>query len=190
MDKLTEVTLQTFSIFGHSFTINPRTIIMTWIVMILIVIIALVIRKKCRLIPQAAQSCFELVYEFLEDIVISTLGKKDGARYVGLIVSLFIFILISNWISIIPNLAEILGTMIAIFYNLFGSDLVTGSFNGITNIALQTNADAWFSFLLNVPAIEEPTKSVNTDLALALVVFFVCHAFGIKQKGFVKYSSS
>ena len=187
MDKIAEVTLKTFSIFGYQITINPVTFLMTWLVMGLIIVFALVVKKKLKMIPVPIQGCFELVYEFLEDIVISTLGKKDGAKYVGLIVTLFIFVLLSNWIGIIPNIAAILGSFIGLIYSIVGSSLATISVEGLTNISLSTHPDAWFSFLFNIPAIEEPTKSVNTDLALAFVVFIVCHAFGIKQKGFIKY---
>lgn len=38
-----------------------------------------------------------------------------------------------------------------------------------------------------VPGITSPTKDINTPLALALVVFFSVHYFGIRQKGLRRY---
>ena len=38
-----------------------------------------------------------------------------------------------------------------------------------------------------VPFLISPTRDVNTPLALALVVFFSVHFFGIRSKGFVGY---
>lgn len=38
-----------------------------------------------------------------------------------------------------------------------------------------------------IPFIASPTKDINTPLALALVVFFSVHYFGIKTKGLIGY---
>lgn len=41
-----------------------------------------------------------------------------------------------------------------------------------------------------VPFIKTPTSDINTPLALALVVFFSVHVFGIQEKGVVGYVKS
>jgi F-type H+-transporting ATPase subunit a len=41
-----------------------------------------------------------------------------------------------------------------------------------------------------VPLIQTPTKDINTPLALALVVFFAVHAYGIQQQGLLGYLKS
>lgn len=38
-----------------------------------------------------------------------------------------------------------------------------------------------------VPLVETPTKDINTPLALALVVFFAVHVFGVIEKGGLEY---
>jgi F-type H+-transporting ATPase subunit a len=38
-----------------------------------------------------------------------------------------------------------------------------------------------------VPLVETPTKDINTPLALALVVFFAVHVFGVLEKGALDY---
>ncbi len=38
-----------------------------------------------------------------------------------------------------------------------------------------------------VPGVIAPTRDLNTPLALAIVVFFAVHYYGIKQKGVVQY---
>lgn len=38
-----------------------------------------------------------------------------------------------------------------------------------------------------VPGLKSPTADINTPLALALVIFFAVHAYGIWTKGFWKY---
>lgn len=187
MDKLTEVSLKTFQLFGHSITVNPITFYMTWLVMALMVLVGIYYAKKLTFIPSKVQSLFELVYEFLEDITLSTLGKKDGPKYVPFIVTLFVFILVSNWIGILPHFFAFIGSMLAFFHWLVGGQSVSFVFDSIFSFSLNVPGDVWYSFLLNMPAFEEPTKSVNTDLALAFFVFFVVQSYGIKRKGFLTY---
>lgn len=46
---------------------------------------------------------------------------------------------------------------------------------------------AFANIISVVPGITSPTKDINTPLALALVVFFSVHFFGIQQKGLWRY---
>lgn len=190
MDKLTQVSTATFSLFGQSITVNPMVFYMTWVVMGLIIVFALYLSRRLTMIPSSIQSLFESVYEFLEEITISTLGKKDGARYVPFIVSIFVFILLSNWIGIVPNILSLLGSVFAFFHWLAGDAQVSFVYEGLTQMSFQISDPRWFNFLLSFPGFEEPTKSVNTDLALALLVFFVVQAYGIQKKGFLTYIRS
>lgn len=187
MDKIGQISTYTVSLFGHSFDVNPINFIMTWIVMGILVLIAAISTKRLNVIPQKLQNFAEIVYEFIEDIVISTLGKQDGKKFVPFIFTIFVFTLAANWIGIVPNLAVLLGSFIAIIHNIFGAESVSLAFNGITNIQLTQSGGLWYSFLFNVPDIQEPTRSVNTDLAMALMVFFVVHAYGIKKNGILGY---
>ncbi|RAP33121.1 ATP synthase F0 subunit A [Candidatus Marinamargulisbacteria bacterium SCGC AAA071-K20] len=189
MDQLGKVTLFTFNLLGKSITINPTPIIMMWIVMALLVVISLYSRRHFKLIPGKIQSLFELIYEFLEEITVSTLGKKDGPRYVPFIVTLFIFILVANYIGIFPNLFQIGGTAIALVHKLMGGNIQI-IVEGPTSMNLISHSQYWYTFLLDAPFLEEPTKSVNTDLALGLIVFLLVHAYGIKNKGIYKYIRS
>eukprot|EP01047_Picozoa_sp_COSAG01_P014573 COSAG01_NODE_713_length_14097_cov_15.136448_4_plen_286_part_00 len=187
MDKLTEVSLKTFHLFGQTITLSPMVFYMTWFVMALIIVGGVLLCRRLSLVPSAVQGLFELVYEFLEDITVSTLGKKDGPKYVSFIVTIFVFILLSNWIGILPNVLALFGSLIAFFHWLFGDSHVSFVYEGITNMQFVTAPQVWFAFLLDFPGFEEPTKSINTDLALALLVFFVVQGYGIQKKGFLTY---
>jgi len=182
MENLGKVTLTTLSIFGHEITVNPVTFIMTWLVMILILSFAFIGGRQLKQVPGVIQNVFEVFYEFLKDITIGTLGEKDGQKYLPFIITLFIFILASNWIGIIPNLVALLGTVIALVHKVVGGN-VSIVFNSITDIDMTVNPSVWYASLLSFSGIEEPTRSVNTDLALALYVFVLCWGYGISQKG-------
>jgi len=182
MDTLGEVTLSTITLFGREISFNPTTFIMTWLVMGIILIGAYFGAKNLKRKPGKLQSIFEIIHEFLEEITIGTLGEKDGRKYLPFIITLFIFILLANWIGVLPNIFQFLGTLILGLHKLIGGNIdVVGE--GLTASKMIVPDTAWYRFLFNVPLIEEPTRSVNTDLALAIFVFILCLAYGLKNRG-------
>lgn len=107
------------------------TVVMTWIMMALIVLIVLILRKK---IPHLLELLFDLIYGIID----SVLDVENLTPYLPVLGSLFIFVLSANWLSIIPGLSS-------------------------------------------------PTADVNTTLAMALIVFFSVHFYGIKTRGVIGY---
>jgi F-type H+-transporting ATPase subunit a len=73
----------------------------TWIVMIIFILSALLIRNKLEMIPKGVQNFWEVVVSVLEDLVVETMGEK-GRPYFPLIATLALFILGCNLIGIIP----------------------------------------------------------------------------------------
>ncbi|MBT6119899.1 F0F1 ATP synthase subunit A [bacterium] len=183
MDELGVVNLAEIALFGHVFSYHKSMIIMTWIVMAILVLMAIITRRKINIIPSRIQSLFELIIEFLDEITVSTLGKKDGRKFLPLICAVFMFILLSNWISILPNIFRFFGGVIAASANLFGSDLVTFT----SWVTLDVDPSAWYSFLIKFPNIEEPTKFIATDLGLSIMILIIAHTYGIRQNGIGNY---
>ncbi|MBT5856133.1 F0F1 ATP synthase subunit A [bacterium] len=187
MENLGQVTLITLNLFGRSIEVNPTTFIMTWIVMGLILGFGLIAGRQLKTIPGKLQNIFELLFEFIEDITLNSLGHKDGKRYVPFIFTLFIFVLVSNWIGVFPNIGKFIGSIIALVHSLIGSDGVEFAFKGLTNLQFTVDPNVWYAFLLNTPDLSEPTRSVNTDMALALMVFIIAHLHGIFKNGPLEY---
>ncbi len=71
------------------------------IVDLIILVIAFLVRKSLLARPSKPQIIFEMIYTTFEEFVTETLGK-DKIFYTPYIVSLFIFLLISNIIGTIP----------------------------------------------------------------------------------------
>ncbi|RAP33351.1 ATP synthase F0 subunit A [Candidatus Marinamargulisbacteria bacterium SCGC AG-439-L15] len=186
MEKIGKVSLTTFNLFGHEFQLNMVTIGMTWVTIGLIIFAGYLICKNLKTIPSGIQSIGELIYEFIEDLTLGTLGKKEGKPFVPFIFTLFIFILLSNWIGIIPNIPKLLGCILAVLHKVIGgnSQLI---FEGITAIKLTPDPSAWYAFLFKVPDFEEPTRSISTDLAMGLMVFVVVHVNAVRKNGFLGY---
>ncbi len=78
-----------------------NNVLNTWIVMIILVVAAILVKNKLEMIPKGSQNFWEVVVSTLEDIVVQTMGEH-GRPYFPLIASLALFILACNLIGIIP----------------------------------------------------------------------------------------
>lgn len=103
MANLTEITTYTFTLplVNYAVTINIVTVITTWAIMAVIIILAKLSIRKLSLVPSKSQAVLELVIEWFDETVRDAIGE-DGKKFIPLIVTLFIFILFSNWSSLLP----------------------------------------------------------------------------------------
>ena len=103
-DPIHQFQLKSFFSLGH---IGPYEIAFTnSALFMLIAILAtaalmLIPTRHRALVPSRAQSVAEISYEFVADTIQSTAGK-EGMKFFPLVFSLFMFILVSNMIGIIP----------------------------------------------------------------------------------------
>lgn len=93
-------------LFGHNVTINLEVIVMTWIVFVLIIVLGVFSSRKKALLPRPLQAMGELIVSLLYDLTEDALGKKYTEKYAPLVCALFMFLLVSNWLGIIPHLEE------------------------------------------------------------------------------------
>jgi len=92
--------------WGHSITINLEVILMTWIVFALLIIMGLFASNKKSILPRPIQALGELIVGLLYELTEDALGKDLAKTYAPLICALFMFLLLSNWLGIIPHLEE------------------------------------------------------------------------------------
>ena len=88
-------------IFGLDFSFTNSSLFMV-ITVALACLLMLYGTRKRLLVPGRFQSAAEIIYEFVADTVTSTTGK-DGLKFLPLVFSLFIFVLIANYIGLIPG---------------------------------------------------------------------------------------
>jgi len=93
-------------LFGYNITINIEVVIMTWIVFVLLIVFGLFASRKRQLLPRPIQSVGELIISMLYGLTEDALGKKLAKTYGPLVCALFMFLLLSNWLGIIPHLEE------------------------------------------------------------------------------------
>ena len=106
MDELGKIHQLIIPFLGHSITINLEVILMTWIVFALLIIIGLCASNKKSILPRPIQSLGELIVSLLYELTEDALGKDLAKTYAPLICALFMFLLFSNWLGIIPHLEE------------------------------------------------------------------------------------
>lgn len=87
------------------FSVNMDTLQMTWLAMAIIILIAFLATRNLKLVPSGCQNVLEIVMEGLLSQMDATMGPK-GRKLAPLIITLFLFILISNWLGLIPTLTS------------------------------------------------------------------------------------
>jgi F-type H+-transporting ATPase subunit a len=89
---------------GTPFEMN-RILIIRMLVVIVLILIFVLGTRSLKLIPNRAQVAFEVVTGFVRDsIIISTLGEKNGRRFMPLLFTIFFLTLGLNLTGIIPGL--------------------------------------------------------------------------------------
>jgi len=93
-------------IWGHNITINLEVIVMTWIVFAVLIALGFAATRKRDILPRPLQTLGELFVTLLYGLTEDALGKEMAKKYAPLICALFMFLLISNWIGLVPHLEE------------------------------------------------------------------------------------
>lgn len=84
------------------FTFNMDTLYMTWITMAIVICIAVLATRNLKLVPSGWQNAVEMVVTALLEQMDATMGPK-GRMLAPFIITLFLFILISNWLGLVPT---------------------------------------------------------------------------------------
>lgn len=135
-----------------------NSLLNTWIVVILLIIFAFVLRKKINIIPKGLQNIFEIVVDGALNLCDSvTNNRKVSLKVFPIVFSFFIFILLNNWLGIFP---------------------------GIGSIGFIENIEGHSAF---IPYFRGGTADLNTTLALSLIAVIGSNVFGIVAVGAWKY---
>ncbi len=91
---------------GYTLTFNLEAIIMAWIVIALLVIFGFLASRKQERLPGTLQIFGEMIVTALYGLTEDALDKKLARKYAPLVCALFLFLLLSNWIGMIPHMHE------------------------------------------------------------------------------------
>ncbi|GAW93831.1 F0F1 ATP synthase subunit A [Calderihabitans maritimus] len=95
-----------FHLFGLEVTSRVTTM---WAIMLLIIVFSWLATRNLRRVPTGAQNVMEMITEALLDFFAGIMGYRRAKQYLPLLMTLFIFILISNYSGLLPMAGKIPG---------------------------------------------------------------------------------
>lgn len=138
-------------------TFHGKTLMMTWMVMAIILIFVLLgVRSLTSGKPGKMQNFLEWAIDFVRKLVSDNMGLEKGRSLIGYLVTLILFIFVSNMFGLLPNFT----------FNL----LHNVEFAQLDKIF---EGSSWMS----------PTADINTTAALAILTMIIVVSMGIKNQG-------
>lgn len=172
------------TIAGYQIVVNLEAVLMTWIVFGILIVFGLAATFKRDFLPRPFQVLGELMVTQLYQLTEDALDKKRAEKYGPLIVALFLFLLLSNWLGIIPHLEEPtkdLNTPLSM--GLMG--FVIAHYAGIKSKGFKAYAQEYFQpmfFMMPLNVIGELAKIVSISFRLfgnimggSIIILVVSH---------------
>lgn len=141
------------------FTIT-NSLIMSWAAVLVIVVGMVLIGKGLKSVPGKLQGVFELLLEEaikLSDTITGSRHKSE--RLLPVILSLFLFILVNNWLGLLPGVGTIGWIESEAGHSVF------------------------------VPLLRGGTADLNTTLAISLFAVIMSHILGVVALGIWKHAN-
>jgi len=137
-----------------------NSIIMSWLATAFLLTIAFLLKGKLKLVPGKFQCLIETLIEGMENFMTTVTGDKEKTKkFFPLIATFFLFILVSNWMGILP---------------------------GVGSIGIWEEGEHG-RFL--VPLFRSTNSDINMTMALAMISVIATQIFGVSLVGFFKYFS-
>jgi F-type H+-transporting ATPase subunit a len=87
----------------HPFGIPiTNTLLATWLTMILLIGVSWLITRKMTAVPGRWQSLLEMLIEGMYHLVEGAVERKWARRFFPIVMTIFIFLLVSNWLGLTP----------------------------------------------------------------------------------------
>jgi F-type H+-transporting ATPase subunit a len=140
-----------------NFTIT-NSLIMSWITVAVLVTFFILVGKKAKKNikgkPTGVHNIFEIILEQAISMADSVTGeRKKTLKFLPIVLALFLFILVSNWMGLLP---------------------------GVGTIGFVETGETGKVF---VPLLRGATADLNTTLAIALFSVIISHIFGVVMVG-------
>ena len=140
VEQFTIKVLFALNLFGFDVSFTNSSLFMVFTVLASIAFLGLAIRPAA-LIPGRMQGLAEMLYEFIADMVRSNVGS-EGRPYFSFIFTLFMFVLFSNLLGLIPYSYTTTSQIVVTFA------MALAIFIGVTLIALVKHGFHFFSFFV------------------------------------------
>jgi F-type H+-transporting ATPase subunit a len=140
---------------NKNFTIT-NALFTSWSAVLILVIIAIILRKKLQEVPKGIQNVFEIIIEEALSLCDQVTNDRGlSIRIFPIAISVFFFILVNNWLGLVP---------------LGGFGLLEKGKEGLAFI----------------PFLRGGTADINTTLGLAIMAVISANIFGVFSIGIWK----
>lgn len=159
--NMLEISIKAEEIFNIGNYIVTNSLFLSFVVLLVLAVLAYCLRKKMKEVPGVLQNIVEACLEALLGLMDSILGdRKKSEKYLPLIATIFIFILVSNWLGLLPGVGSLLirqdGKTVPLFRSpaadlnftltLAIMSVIVTNFLGITALGFFTQAKKYFNF--------------------------------------------
>ena len=79
-----------------------NTLFTAWIIIAILVVVAILATRNMRYVPSGLQNVMEAIVEALYTLCVNTVGEKNGRRFFPVIATIFLYIIVSNWMGLTP----------------------------------------------------------------------------------------
>ncbi|MBI2863034.1 MAG: F0F1 ATP synthase subunit A [Chloroflexi bacterium] len=194
------------TVLGLSVT---NTLLATWLTMLFLLVLAIAATRNPKLVPTGLQNFFEAILETILNVIEGVAGKEKARSFLPLVATIFIFVLFSNWMGLLPGFSTIglveepkkpeqhavqfekieLGS-INLAYTPIGKKVEARDLQGEGNRegAKPSEGETGLSGVL-VPFLRSANSGITSTLALSLIAMFFVEYFGVKSLGLSTYGS-
>ena len=156
----------------------------SWLVVVVVVILALSLKGKIKQVPRGLQNGLEMIFEAFFGIFDSVTGsRKKTWHYAPFVFTFFFFVLINNWMGLLPGVGSIGQIVSQDGHKLFipylrgatadlNTTLALGCLAVVASHILGIVALGWWEFInkfINLKAILEIPKKVFKDPTVLLI---------------------
>lgn len=142
-----------------TFTVT-NSLINSTIAVVIFAVVGYILRKKTMEIPTGiqnfAESVLELMLEYMDKV---TQNRKQSLKFLPIVGGLFLFITVSNWMSLVPGVGSV------------GRWLIMHGHQELVPLFRPANAD------------------LNLTIAMAVVAVVSSHILGVATIGFFRYAN-
>ena len=145
-----------FHLGGFTFT---NTLLVSWAIVILLVLLAVLLPRRLATVPHGLQNIWEALIEAAVDFMESVVGRREDAiRFFPVVMTIFLLVLFANLIEVVP---------------------------GLGTIGLREVHDGQEVL---VPFLRSASADLNFTLAIAVLSVVITQIMGLVKLGFFKHA--